>query len=89
MTCNSEESLPSTTKQLERPITLDHNAAQRLANPETLKHVVFESRAHRETNNPIAPAHKSCLIPSSPNSRFRQTRPSKKVGIVIQHADLN
>ena len=78
MTCNSEESLPSTTKQLERPITLDHNAAQRLANPETLKHVVFESRAHRETNNPIAPAQKSCQSPDPITPDSDRPAPPKK-----------
>ena len=35
-----------TTKHLDDGIALDYDAAQRLANPETLKHVVLETVSH-------------------------------------------
>lgn len=38
-----------TTKHVDDGIALDYDDAQRLANPETLGHVFFESGAHSET----------------------------------------
>ena len=40
-----------TTKHVDDGIALNYDAAQRLANPDTLGHVVFESGAHSETAN--------------------------------------
>ncbi len=67
-----------TTKHLDDGIALDYDAAhrlagieildaaQRLANPETLKHVVLETGAHSETGSQIAAANSNPVNPQIP-----------------------
>ena len=49
-----------TAKHAAPDIALDYDAAQRLDNPETFKHVFFKASPHSETANQIADAYKSC-----------------------------
>ena len=67
-----------TTKHLDDGIALDYDAAhrlagieilhaaQRLANPETLKHVVLETGAHSETGSQVAAANRNPVNPRIP-----------------------
>ena len=70
-----------TTKHIADGIALDYdaanrltgieilNAAQRLDNPETLKHIVFETGAHSETTNRTVAELQANAAAATPNGK--------------------